>query len=149
MRIVTVLSIIVIILMAPSLHAQSSCPPTPPDAEGPFYKPSVPLKGKTGGGLRISGIVMAARSCEKISGARVEWWQTNPQGSYDDSYRGAVLTGADGRYNLETSFPPGYSGRPPHVHFKILAAGHRTLTTQIYPEKGQKSINFDFVLVEE
>ena len=147
---VTVLSIILVLLMPPSLHAvHDPCPPTAPDAQGPFYKPSVPLKGRTGSGLVISGMVKTAGSCEKISGARVEWWQTNPQGSYDDAHRGALLTGADGKFSLETSFPPGYSGRPPHVHFKVIASGHRTLTTQIYPQEGHSSIDFDFVLVKE
>ena len=149
MRKATVLWTFVILLMGSSLHAGGACPPTAPDAEGPFYRPSMPLKGVTGTGLVITGSVMTAGICEKISNARVEWWQTNPQGSYDDDHRGALLTGAEGQFSLETSFPPPYSGRPSHVHFKVLAPGHRTLTTQVYPERGQASINFDFVLVKE
>lgn len=149
MRKATVLSIIVILLIGPSLHAQGACPPTAPDAEGPFYKPSVPLKAKTGSGLVIAGRVMTAGNCDKISGARVEWWQTSPKGSYEDTHRGAILTGADGKFRLETSFPPAYFGRPPHVHFKVIAQKHRTLTTQVYPDKGQEFIETDFVLVPE
>lgn len=129
------------------LQAQSSCPPTAPDAEGPFYKPSVPLRDRTGSGLVISGKVLAADSCLPIPGSRVEWWQANPQGSYDDAHRGALITDSAGEYRLETDVPPPYYGRPPHVHFKIMAPGYSTLTTQIYPGKGEVKMTFDFVLM--
>jgi protocatechuate 3,4-dioxygenase beta subunit len=51
-------------------------------------------------------------------------------------------------YRFETDFPPGYFGRPPHIHFKIFAPGHRSLTTQVYPKKGQSTITFNFVLIK-
>jgi protocatechuate 3,4-dioxygenase beta subunit len=79
----------------------------------------------------------------------VEWWQTNPQRSYDDDHRGAQLTSSDGGYRFETDFPPGYFGRPAHIHFKVFAPGHRALTTQVYPKKDQSSIAFDFILIKE
>ena len=133
----------------PSSAAQTECPPTPSDVEGPFYKSEAPIRASTGRGLTVSGKVRSAGSCEVIPGARVEWWQTNPQGRYDDEHRGAQLISSDGSYRFETDFPPGYFGRPPHIHFKVFAPGHRTLTTQVYPKSGQSSITFDFVLKKE
>ena len=109
--------------------------------EGAFYKPNAPIRHSTGRGLRVSGKVKSADSCAPISGARIEWWQASPMGRYDDAHRGALITGSDEIYRFETDFPPGYYDRPPHIHFKILAPGHRTLTTQIYLQKGQKSIS--------
>lgn len=149
-RIPLILGALILCWLAPlPLAGDSRCTPTPPDVEGPFYKPSVPLRDQTGTGLIIEGTVRSAAGCEAVPGARVEWWQTAPSGRYDDEHRGAQISDGDGRYHIETDFPPPYSGRPSHVHFKIFAPGHRTLTTQVYPGQGQKTLPFDFVLVPE
>ena len=132
-----------------SIAAEIPCSPTTSDAEGPFYKPNAPIRESTGRGLTVSGKVMSAGSCLIIPGARVEWWQANKQGKYDDEHRGTQLTSSDGRYSFETDSPPSYFFRPPHIHFKISAKGHQTLTTQIYPKKGQSTIQFDFVLIKK
>jgi protocatechuate 3,4-dioxygenase beta subunit len=133
----------------PSSAARTECLPTAPDAEGPFYKGEAPIRANTGRGLTVSGKVRSAASCAVIPGARVEWWQTNPQGRYDDEHRGAQLTSSDGGYRFETDFPPGYFGRAPHIHFKVFAPGHRSINTQIYPKSGQSTITFDFVLINK
>ena len=122
------------------------CPSTPADAEGPFYKANAPIRESTGRGLTISGKVKSAGSCAPIPAARVEWWQANPQGRYDDEHRGALLTASDGTYHFETDFPPAYYGRPPHIHLKVFASGYRMLTTQVYPEDGRKLIAIDLIL---
>jgi protocatechuate 3,4-dioxygenase beta subunit len=41
--------------------------------------------------------------------------------------------------SIESNFPPGYSGRPPHIHIRISANGFRSLATQHYPEIDQKA----------
>jgi protocatechuate 3,4-dioxygenase beta subunit len=148
-RLVPVL-VIALVLASPSLptSAQPSCRPTAPDMEGPFYTPNAPVRERTGRGLVLSGTVRSAGSCAPIPGARVEWWQANPQGAYDDDHRGMLRTADDGRYRFETDVPPPYSGRPSHVHVKVFAPGHRTLTTQLYPKAGQTEIQFDLVLVK-
>ena len=146
---ITVAIALSLCLSQPSSAALTECQPTASDAEGPFYKSDAPIRDSTGRGLLVSGEVKSAGSCNVISGARVEWWQTNPQGRYDDEHRGAQLTSSDGSYRFETDFPPGYFGRPPHIHFKVFAPGHRTLTTQVYPKEGQRSITFDFVLIKK
>jgi protocatechuate 3,4-dioxygenase beta subunit len=137
------------IALPPSGWGQTPCAPTPSDAEGPFYTPGAPRREATGKGLVVSGVVRSAGTCAPVAGARVEWWQANPGGRYEDSHRGHLRTAGDGSYRFETDFPPPYVGRPSHVHLKVFAAGHRTLTTQLYPRAGQTQIAFDLVLVKE
>lgn len=129
--------------------AQPACPPTRPDAEGPFYKPNAPERASVGHGLVVAGTVRTVGTCAPIPNARLEWWQANPQGHYDDAHRATHKADGDGRYRFETSFPPPYFGRPSHLHVKVLAPGHRPLTTQVYPQPGQPEIAFDFVLRPE
>ena len=126
--------------------AQTSCVPTAEDAEGPFYKAGAPERSAIGRGLVIAGTVRAADTCAPVPGARIEWWQANPRGTYDDAHRAIQTADAEGRYRFETSPPPAYAGRPAHVHVKVLAPGRRPLTTQIYPQAGRAAIAFDFVL---
>ncbi len=128
---------------------QAACSPTAPDAEGPFYKPNAPERSSIGRGLVISGIVRTVGSCAHIPGARIEWWQANPQGRYDEAHRASQAADREGKYRFETSFPGVYPGRPPHLHVKVSAPGHRPLTTQLYPKPGQAEITFDFVLTPQ
>jgi protocatechuate 3,4-dioxygenase beta subunit len=132
-----------------SAPAQPRCAPTPADLEGPFYKPGAPEREATGKGLVVSGVVRSADTCQPISGARVEWWQANLQGEYDDAHRGLQMTGASGAYRFDTDFPPPYAGRPSHIHVKAEAKGYRKLTTQLYPKGGQSAVAFDLVLAKE
>jgi len=125
---------------------QATCVPTAPDAEGPFYKPNAPERSGIGRGLVISGIVRTGGSCAPIPKARIEWWQANPQGQYDDAHRASQAADREGKYRFETSAPGVYPGRPPHLHVKVSAPGHRPLTTQLYPKPGQAEIAFDFIL---
>jgi protocatechuate 3,4-dioxygenase beta subunit len=55
----------------------------------------------------------------------------------------------EGRYRFETDFPGIYPGRPPHLHVKVTASGHRPLTIQLYPKPGQTDLLFDFVLLRQ
>ena len=129
--------------------AQGSCTPTPPDSEGPFYKPGAPDRAQTGRGLVVLGTVRSAGRCAPIPSARIERWQANPEGSYDDAHRATMRADGAGRYRFETNFPRGYFGRPPHIHFKVQAPAHRPLTTQLYLQPGQTEVTFDLVLVPE
>ncbi|MGH7774377.1 MAG: intradiol ring-cleavage dioxygenase [Candidatus Binatia bacterium] len=128
------------------LAGQPACAPTVGDMEGPFYKPNAPERSKTGNGLVVRGVVRSAHDCAPLSGARIEWWQANTKGSYDEAHRATMRAGKDGSYRYESDFPPPYSGRPSHIHVKVFAPGHRLLTTQIYPKEGQREIVFDFVI---
>lgn len=144
-----ILALLLAVAAAPGASAQARCTPTPRDMEGPFYVPGAPQRESTGRGLVVSGVVRSAPSCAPLPGARVEWWQANPAGVYDDAHRGALVAGAEGRYRFETDVPPPYAGRPSHIHVKVFAPGHRTLTTQLYPRAGQTDISFDLVVAKE
>ena len=129
--------------------AQPACVPTQADAEGPFYQPNAPERGATGRGIVVAGTVRSARGCGPLGGARIEWWSADGRGQYDDQHRAAQRADADGRYRYETDFPGRYPGRPPHLHVRITAPGHRTLVTQLYPKAAQVAIEVDFVLLRD
>jgi protocatechuate 3,4-dioxygenase beta subunit len=148
-RRVLLIGLLLILVAGTSAPAQPRCAPTAPDMEGPFYKPGAPAREATGKGLVVSGVVRSSDTCEPISGARVEWWQANPRGEYDDAHRGSQVTPASGAYRFDTDFPPPYYGRPSHIHFKAEAKGYRQLTTQLYPKGGQSAVAFDLVLAKE
>jgi protocatechuate 3,4-dioxygenase beta subunit len=129
--------------------AQPSCAPTKPDMLGPFYVAGAPARERTGQGLVVTGVVRSAGACTPLPGARLEWWSVNPKGEYDNAHRATAAAGAEGRYRYETDPPVGYTGRPPHVHVRVSAPGHRVLVTQLYPQANQTAIETDFVLVRE
>ena len=138
-----------LLLSAPPLVVAQSCPPTKPDSLGPFYVANAPERSKTGQGLVVSGRVRSASGCAPIAGARIEWWSANAKGEYDEAHRATQVTDAEGRYRYETDSPGRYPGRPPHLHLRISAPGHRTLVTQIYPKPDDTAIEADLVIVKQ
>jgi protocatechuate 3,4-dioxygenase beta subunit len=133
-------------LLAVPPAAAESCPPTPPDAQGPFYEPGAPLRDSVGVGHLLTGIVRSTADCGPIAGAQIEFWLAGPDGRYSDAYRATVIAGADGRYRFSSHFPPAYSRRPPHIHLRITADGYQPLVTQYYPPAGVSEGSFDLVL---
>lgn len=125
---------------------EKRCRPTPPDSLGPFYKPGAPQREKVGSGYRLGGVVRSAETCLPIPGARIEFWMAGPDGEYDDAYRATVYARENGGYRFQSHYPPGYYGRPPHIHVRVAAEGFETLTTQHYPSPGAVQADFDFVL---
>src|SRR5881227_1113179 len=128
---------------APATRAasgQCSSQPTPAQTEGPYFKAGSPMRtslvepGMAGTRLALSGR-MLSRDCRPIAGARLDFWQADASGTYDNSgyrLRGNQTTGVDGRYVLETIVPGEYPGRTEHIHVKVQRAGVGTLTTQLY-----------------
>ncbi len=127
-------------------YGQTSCSPTAGDIEGPYYLPGAPVRSRIGNGLIIKGMVQSSENCDVLPSARIEWWQVNLDGVYDDAHRATLYTSKRGNYRLETHSPVSYFRRPPHVHVKVFAPGHEVLTTQIYPKADETEIRFDFVL---
>lgn len=142
-------------LAASPALAQQQCRRTPDDALGPFYRPNQPaqsdlcIRPNRGERLQVSGRVLRFPDCRPVPGATIEVWQADGKGDYtrvssareDDLaclLRGTVRAGDDGVYRFETLMPGRYPGRPPHIHFRVSAGGHRTLVTQMYfpDEKG-------------
>ena len=147
---VSLLPVLALLASATLVHAaQTSCTPTRADSEGPFYKANAPERSRTGKGLVVSGTVRSASGCDALPGARIEWWSANARGEYDDGHRATQVADREGRLRYETDVPGRYPGRPPHLHVRVTAPGHRPLVTQIYPKPGQELIKFDFVLVRE
>lgn len=130
--------------------------PTPQDVEGPYYPKAwtgdvdndlTTYQGKKYAGgipMALSGLVRGDRG-ELVKNARVEIWQIDAEGEYrhpdfggeGPAHRGfqgygRVQTNGSGQYTFSTVKPIGYGGRPPHVHFKVIADGYRTLTTEMY-----------------
>jgi protocatechuate 3,4-dioxygenase, beta subunit len=130
--------------------------PTPQDVEGPYYPISwagdVDNDLTTYGDKKyVGGIPMALRGLvrgengEILKNARVEIWQIDSEGDYRHPDFGGEkpasrgfqgygynLTNDSGQYTFKTIKPIGYSGRPAHVHFKVIASGYKNLVTEMY-----------------
>ncbi|WP_321871792.1 catechol 1,2-dioxygenase [Paraburkholderia tropica] len=140
---------------------------TPRTIEGPLYVAGAPVRDGVSkidinadadaGPLIIYGTVTGPDG-KPVANAVVECWHANSKGFYshfdptgaqtDFNLRGAVKTGANGRYEFRTLMPVGYGcpphgstqqllnalgrhgNRPAHVHFFVTSGGHRKLTTQ-------------------
>ena len=133
-------------VLGSAIAASQECKPTPQDSLGPFYKADAPVRSSVGKGYVLSGSVKSSKDCSPIEGARVELWLAGPDGKYSDEYRATVLSEKSGAYRFESHFPPGYSGRPPHIHMRVTKDGFKLLVTQHYPVKGQTQGTFDLVL---
>jgi catechol 1,2-dioxygenase len=140
---------------------------TPRAVEGPLYVAGTPVRDGVSkididpdpdaGPLVIHGTV-AGPDGKPVAGAVVECWHANSKGFYsrfdptgaqsEFNLRGAVKTGADGKYEFRTLMPVGYclppqgatqqmmsvlgrqGKRPAHVHFFVTTDQYRKLTTQ-------------------
>lgn len=153
---------------------------TSSNMEGPYYTAGAPQRtsliepGMPGTPILILGRVFD-RDCNPLAGAKVDFWQADMNGVYDNAgytLRGYAITGEDGYYDMETIEPGLYTGRPPHIHVKVFAAEDRELlTTQLYfpgsegsrdvaaapdllvsyagqDEAGRELVFFNFVVVE-
>lgn len=130
--------------------------PTPQDVEGPYYPTAwrgdvdndlTTFNGKKytrGIPLSITGLVQSVDG-RVLKNALVEIWQIDDAGEYrhpdfggegpaNRGFQGygRMRTGDDGRFVFNTIKPVGYSGRPPHVHFKVIAEEHIDLVTEMY-----------------
>ncbi len=139
---------------------------TPNTLAGPFYRPDVPelplgasiSRDGRGEPLVVSGRV-ASLDGAPLAGARVEVWQANAEGLYENqepdrqpehNLRGRFVADGEGRFHFATVRPKGYSlpadgpvgrlmaalgiglERPAHIHFRVTSPGHETLTTHIF-----------------
>jgi catechol 1,2-dioxygenase len=107
--------------------------------------------------LLFQGQVTAVTG-EPLTGALLELWQADDDGLYAQfapgipewNLRGSVVADAEGRFAVTTIQPAPYqipidgscgrliaaagwhAWRPAHLHLKVSAPGHETLTTQLY-----------------
>ena len=126
--------------LAPTPECKDGGEATPRQTEGPFFKPSSPLRsdlreaGMQGRIVELSGLVLT-RACRPVAGALVDLWHADAQGNYDMRgfrCRGHQFADAEGRYRFTTIMPAVYSGRARHFHVKVQAPRQSVLTTQLY-----------------
>jgi hypothetical protein len=122
--------------------AITSCPATPSDALGPFYKPDAPVRSKIGTGYVLTGTVRDTTTCLPVTGAQIEAWQVNEQAEYSDDKRATLFSNKQGGYRLDSNRPLPYAGRPPHIHMRVSAPGYQPLVTQHYPVDGESAAEF-------
>ena len=130
-------------------------PVTPSEGEGPFYPVEIP-EDSDNDLLRVIGMnevspgqsayvhgTVVDRHGTPIDGARVEIWQADHGGVYrhpdergkpDQRFQGfgAMVTDRAGAYHFRTLRPVPYTGRTPHIHYRVSAPGFDRLTTQLY-----------------
>lgn len=130
--------------------------PTPAQTEGPFYPVTLPkdtdfdllrngaLQYTRGQPAWVEGTVTDVQG-NPVSGALVEIWQCDEDGRYrhpdaggraDPAFQGfgRVAADAHGVWRFRTLRPAPYTGRTPHIHFKVKLGSREMLTTQLYVE---------------
>lgn len=130
---------------------------TPFQTEGPFYPDNLPLDTDNdlliindaitpaiGEVTHLTGKLMDEKG-NPLRSALVEIWQVNAKGSYihsqdpsrderDPNFQGfgRFMTSSTGEYYFRTIKPVPYTGRTPHIHFKVKQKGRPEFTTQCY-----------------
>ena len=140
--------------LGPRAFAQAPRRLTPSQTEGPFYPLALPkdadydllkngaLSYGKGDPAWVTGTVTDFAG-KPVAGAQVEIWQADAAGHYDHPGDGSkidpafqgfgkVVVGADGSYRFRTIKPVPYSGRAPHIHFKVKLGTRELLTSQLY-----------------
>ncbi|MGW8378109.1 dioxygenase family protein [Actinacidiphila sp. SB3-2] len=126
--------------LSPTPYCDDGDDPTPPQMEGPYFKPNSPRRtsllepGAPGTRLTVSGYVFGLH-CRPLASVLLDFWQADYRGAYDNvgyRYRGHQFTDATGAFKLTTIVPGLYPGRTRHLHVKVQAPGRRILTTQLY-----------------
>ena len=164
---------------------------TAAQTEGPFYPDNLPLDTDNdlliindtttpavGEITHLTGKILDAKG-NPLKNALVEIWQCDANGAYlhsgsdnggkrEKNFQGfgRFLTGSTGEYYFRTIKPVPYTGRTPHIHFKVKKNDRDLLTTQCYvkgdpgnerdflwkairDEQARNSITVDFTQIKE
>ena len=121
--------------------AEKKRQPTPFCELGPFYKrdaphvPTMRAPADAGMPLSVAGIVYS-ESGEILPNAKLEIWQTDHFGHYDNAgyhFRTTIQPDPKSNYGFQSVLPGHYPQRVcQHVHYLVTAPGHKPLTTQLY-----------------
>lgn len=118
---------------ASARNEAANCGASPAQSEGPYYSANPPRRSTfvtakdAGTRLVLSGRVLD-RKCRPVVGARVDFWQADGRGVYDNEgyrFRGWQRSSAQGRYRLLTVVPGQYPGRTEHIHVKVTPPAAR------------------------
>jgi protocatechuate 3,4-dioxygenase beta subunit len=131
-----------------------SCVLIPQETEGPFpldlsgdeafFRTDI-TEGRPGVPMTLAlALVDVNAGCRPISGARVDVWHCDADGSYsgfaqrggadtsgETFCRGIQLSDAGGQVTFQTIFPGWYPGRITHVHFQVFFDSGLASTSQI------------------
>jgi protocatechuate 3,4-dioxygenase beta subunit len=132
------------------------CIETAENIEGPYYRKGAPERSvlvndsTPGTKFSLHGQVWGLGCKAPLAGAVLDFWQATHDGHYDIDgtmsradvknfiFRGKQTTDDQGRFSLVTVIPGNYLNgaqyRPAHIHAKVSAPGHATITTQLYFE---------------
>jgi protocatechuate 3,4-dioxygenase beta subunit len=139
----------------PEIAPTGKFQPTEDCILGPYFRPGAPYRAKItpplepGTVLLVRGRVWGFDSKKPLPFARLDIWQANASGRYDNDdprnppkegvflYRARLVTDENGYYEYETVHPGPYqtgpdTWRPSHVHYRIAATGYKELVTQLF-----------------
>lgn len=124
--------------LSPTPSCDDGDDPTPPQTEGPYFKPHSPerttMLDGPGTRLVLTGIAFGL-DCQRLPDVLLDFWMADTYGQYDNvtyRFRGHQYTAGDGSFTLTTIVPGLYPGRTRHIHVKAQAPGKPVLTTQLY-----------------
>jgi protocatechuate 3,4-dioxygenase beta subunit len=129
--------------------AANACRPTLSAGGGPFELNNAPAprRARIGTGHVLTGRILRYPGCTPIKGAVVEFWQVSGNGRYDRRGHGSMVTSPNGVFRFEGPRPPGESGRPPHIHVRVSAAGYEEFVTTWMLARGERLGRLNVVLV--
>jgi protocatechuate 3,4-dioxygenase beta subunit len=112
---------------------------TPGQIGGTHFKSSPARHSELWPGIRGTQIVLSGyvftSACRPVGGARIDFWQADESGAYDDSgtrLRSHQFTNGQGHYWLQTILPGPYANRTRHLHVTVRVHGERAVTTMLY-----------------
>jgi protocatechuate 3,4-dioxygenase beta subunit len=147
---------------------QRALAPTEDCILGPYYRAGAPFRGKItpplepGVVMLVSGRVWGFDTKKPLAGARLDIWQANAAGRYDNDdpktppkadvfvNRARILADENGYYEYETIHPGPYqigpnAWRPAHIHYLIQAPGYKRLITQLFFKGDPHNAKDDFI----
>ncbi|HVV93070.1 MAG TPA: dioxygenase [Hyphomicrobiales bacterium] len=133
---------------------------------GPFWRDDAPampngasiVRSPTPGPAMFVDAVVKDRAGQPVAGAKVDIWQSSPEGLYENqdptqaemNLRGVFTTDEEGRFSFRSVKPAGYpipidgpvgdmlraqgrhNFRPAHLHVMVNKPGLKTLISQVY-----------------
>jgi hypothetical protein len=124
-----------------SFDDSERCVLTATMTEGPFYIEEALVRRdvreqRPGKEFLLRLKVVDAKTCAALPGAAVDIWHCDAAGDYSAApalfLRGRQVAGADGIVEFVTIYPGWYSGRTPHIHFKVFVNQREAATSQMF-----------------